>query len=42
MVAQAFVQESTVDYQSYRFDVIVVKEKEGQCEVEHLQAAFTA
>jgi putative endonuclease len=41
-VAQAFLQESEVVYQSYRFDVIVVKEKEGRPEIEHLQGAFTA
>jgi putative endonuclease len=41
-VAQAFLQESEVAYQSYRFDVIVVKEKEGRREIEHLQGAFTA
>ena len=41
-VAQAYLQESEVAYQSYRFDVIVVKEKEGRHEIEHLQGAFTA
>ncbi|MCX6831084.1 MAG: YraN family protein [candidate division Zixibacteria bacterium] len=41
-VAQAFLQKSEVAYQSYRFDVIVVKEKEGRHEIEHLQGAFTA
>jgi putative endonuclease len=41
-VAQAFLQESEAVYQSYRFDVIVVKEKEGRREIEHLQGAFTA
>ena len=40
-VAQAFLQESEVAYQSYRFDVIVVKEIEGRREIEHLQGAFT-
>jgi putative endonuclease len=41
-VAQAFLQESKVVYRSYRFDVIVVKEKEGRNVIEHLQGAFTA
>ena len=41
-VAQAFLQESEVAYQSYRFDVIVVKEKDGRREIEHLPGAFTA
>ncbi len=41
-VAQAFLQESEVAYQSYRFDVIVVKEGDGRNEIEHLQGAFTA
>jgi putative endonuclease len=41
-VAQAFLQESEVVYQSYRFDVIVVKEEKGRHEIEHLQGAFTA
>jgi len=41
-VAQAFLQGSVVTYQSCRFDVIVVKEKEGRHEIEHLQGAFTA
>ncbi len=41
-VAQAFLQESEVAYQAYRFDVIVVKEKDGRNEIEHLQGAFTA
>jgi putative endonuclease len=40
-VAQAFLQVSEVVYQSYRFDVIVVKEEEGRLEIEHLQGAFT-
>ena len=41
-VAQAFLQESEVGYQSYRFDVVIVKEKEGRHEIEHLLGAFTA
>jgi putative endonuclease len=41
-VAQAYLQESEIAYQSYRFDVIVVKEKDGRHEIEHLPGAFTA
>ncbi len=41
-VAEAFIQESIVSYKSYRFDVIVVRERGGECEIEHRQAAFTA
>lgn len=41
-VAQAYLQESVIAYQSYRFDVIVVKETNGRNEIEHLQGAFTA
>lgn len=41
-VAQAFLQKSEVAYQSYRFDVIVVTEKDGRNQIEHLQGAFTA
>ncbi len=41
-VAQAFLQKSIVAYQSYRFDVIVVREEEGGRNIEHLPGAFTA
>jgi putative endonuclease len=41
-VAQAFIQEAIVAHGSYRFDVIVVKEREDRFEIEHLEAAFTA
>lgn len=41
-VAEAFLQQSIVTFQSYRFDVVIVKENTSGMEIEHLPAAFTA
>ena len=39
--AQGYLQQSVVDYDSYRFDVIVVEEKEGRLDINHIKGAFT-
>lgn len=41
-VAQGFIQQSTVTYDSYRFDVITIVDKGGSLKVDHLPAAFTS
>ena len=40
-VAKAFVQGSTIAYDSYRFDVIIVNDSQGELEIKQLEAAFT-
>jgi putative endonuclease len=39
-VARAFLAQSTRNYQSCRFDVIIVREEQG-LQIEHLENAFT-
>ncbi len=40
-VAQGFIQNSNVEYESYRFDVIVVTDNKGKLSIEHCEGAFT-
>lgn len=40
-VAQGFIQNSNVEYDSYRFDVIVVTDNKGKLSIEHSEGAFT-
>jgi putative endonuclease len=40
--AQGFIQQSIVPYDSYRFDVVIVIDKDGETRIDHVQAAFTA
>lgn len=39
--AQGFIQNSNVEYESYRFDVIVVTDNKGKLTIEHNEGAFT-
>lgn len=39
--AQGFLQNSNIDYESYRFDVIVITDKAGKLSIEHREGAFT-
>lgn len=39
--AQGFIQNSNVEYDSYRFDVIVVTDNKGKLTIEHSEGAFT-
>ncbi len=40
-VAQGFIQNSNVEYESYRFDVIVVTDYKGKLTIERCEGAFT-
>ncbi len=40
-VAQAFLAGSARDYESYRFDVVIVRDEEKGQVIEHLKSAFT-
>lgn len=39
--AQGYIQNANVEYDSYRFDVIVVSDKQGELRIEHVKGAFT-
>ena len=39
--AQGYLQNANVEYDSYRFDVIVVSDKQGELLIEHVEGAFT-
>lgn len=39
--AQGYIQSANVEYDSYRFDVIVVSDKRGELLIEHVEGAFT-
>lgn len=40
-VAEGFMQRSLVTYDAYRFDVVVVSEKNKFLEIEQIESAFT-
>ncbi len=39
--AQGFIQNSNVNYDAYRFDVVVITKNRGELSIEHREAAFT-
>lgn len=39
--AQGFIQNANVNYESYRFDVIVIRDDKGEVAIEHREGAFT-
>lgn len=39
--AQGYIQNANVEYDSYRFDVIVVSDRQGELSIEHCEGAFT-